>query len=60
MYKLLQWRAQITWLCGMEFFINRNDGAMETVEYMCHVGRYLVHARLDYVNPPRQKVLVCM
>ena len=23
MYKLLQWRGQITWLCGIEFFINR-------------------------------------
>ena len=23
---------------------------METVEYMCHVGRYLVYARLDYVK----------
>ena len=26
------------------------DGAMEIVEYMWHVGRYVVHASLDYVT----------
>ena len=36
--------------CDIPVRLSMNDGAMETVEYMCHVGRYLVHARLDYVT----------
>ena len=33
--------------CEISVRLPMNDGAMETVEYMW-VGRYLVHARLDY------------
>ena len=34
-----------------------NDCAMETMEYMFQVGRYLVHARLDYVKHPDKNYL---
>ena len=36
--------------CEITVRLPIKDGAMETVQYMCHVGRYLVHARLDYVT----------
>ena len=36
--------------CGIPVRLPMNDGAMEIVEYMWHVGRYVVHASLDYVT----------